>query len=181
MAVYAPDPTALNLQALISYQMPAGDNVVMDVASGDVAQSFVAGTLHVEEQPAQRTILVLSFYPQDIPGLGFQHKVLGTTTSQPDGTFHLEVGTFTEPVLVMAVDNYGHAWQPNTSYAVGDVVHPTTQDNYIGFVYQCSEAGVTGTEEPAWWIDTGSNSTGTSGTATFKAQQYYQPPSAMDQ
>ena len=175
MAVYTPDASALNLPAVINYQVPAGDNLVIDVSSGEVLPSYVAGTLQVEGQPAQRDVFALSFHQQDIPGIGFQRKVLGTTTSAADGTFNLEVGAFNEPVLVLAVDNYGATWEPNTSMAVGDVIHPTTQDKYLGFIYVCTEAGITGADEPTWWVDTGSNSTGTSGTATFQAKQYYQP------
>ncbi|MCL6270728.1 hypothetical protein M3P05_12415 [Sansalvadorimonas sp. 2012CJ34-2] len=175
MAIYAPDGSALNLSSVINYQVPVGDNLVIDVSSGTEISSYVAGTLQVEGEPARRDVFALSFHQQDIPGVGYQRKVLGTTTSEADGTFHLEVGAFNDPVLVIAVDHYGTTWQPNTSYAVGDIVHPTSSDQYLGFVYHCTEAGISGADEPAWWVDTGSNDTGTSGTATFQAKQYFQP------
>ena len=117
----------------------------------------------------------MSFDQQDIPGLGTQRKMLGTTTSAADGTFSINVGAFAGPVLVIAVDNYGITWEPNKTYSVGDIVHPTSQASYKGFVYTCTGAGISGADEPSWWTDTQSGGVGTSGTATFTARQYYQP------
>ena len=84
-------------------------------------------------------------------------------------------GHFNGPVLIIAVDNYGATWEPNKTYSVGDIVHPATQASYKGFVYICTGAGVSGADEPSWWTDTQSGGVGTSGSATFAAQQYYQP------
>ena len=102
MADYILDGGDLNLPALISYEAPTGSNVVIDVTSGDVAASFVSGTIQVNEQAAQRQVFAMSFDQQDIPGLGYQRKMLGTTTSAEDGTFSIDVGTFNGPVLVIA-------------------------------------------------------------------------------
>ena len=73
------------------------------------------------------------------------------------------------------MDNYGATWEPSKTYSVGDIVHPATQVSYKGFVYICTGAGVSGADEPSWWTDTQSGGVGSSGTATFSAQQYYQP------
>ncbi|WP_281647951.1 hypothetical protein [Parendozoicomonas sp. Alg238-R29] len=175
MADYILDGGDLNLPALISYEAPAGGNVVIDVASGEVAAKVVAGTIQVNDQPAQRQVCALSFDPQNMPGLGTQRKMLGTATSAADGTFSINVGAFNGPVLVIAVDHYGQTWEPNTTYSIGDTVHPVDPSGYKGFVYDCTGAGVSGPDEPHWWTDTGSNATGTSGTATLTARQYYQP------
>ncbi|WP_230459940.1 hypothetical protein, partial [Sansalvadorimonas verongulae] len=175
MADYILDGANLDLPALISYEAPSGGNVIIDVVSGDVAAHLVGGTIQVNEQAATRQVFAMSFHQQDIPGLGHQRKMLGTATSAADGTFSINVGDFKGPVLVIAVDNYGDTWEPNKSYSLGDVVHPATQAGYKGYVYDCVGAGVSGPDEPTWWVDTGSNTTGTSGTATFAARQYYQP------
>ena len=92
MADYILDAMDLNLPALISYEAPAGDNVLIDVASGEVAAKLVSGTIQVNEQPAIRQVFAMSFDQQDIPGLGTQRKMLGTATSAADGTFSINVG-----------------------------------------------------------------------------------------
>lgn len=38
-------------------------------------------------------------------------------------------------------------WQPNTAYAVDDIVRPTTQN---GRSYRCTVAGTTGATQPTW-------------------------------
>lgn len=45
-------------------------------------------------------------------------------------------------------------WLPNTSYAVDDVVVPTTP-NLNGFKYRCTAQGTSGTTEPLWKIASG--------------------------
>jgi len=58
------------------------------------------------------------------------------------------------------------AWQATTSYAVGAVVRPTTQQG-TGLVFRCSVAGTSGSTEPGW--ATLANNTVVDGTITWLA------------
>ena len=58
------------------------------------------------------------------------------------------------------------AWQATTSYAVGAVVRPTTQQG-TGLVFRCSVAGTSGSTEPGW--ATLANNTVVDGTVTWLA------------
>ena len=176
MAIYNPSADSLIFPAETSYTPPPGTNVVLDVVSGEEVTRYVAGTVAVSDAPAARELLVVSYHKQNIANVGQQHVVLASGTSlSTDGIFSINVGGFSGPVLVIALDDYGQTWLPNTAYGIGDIIHPADQTSYLGFVYECIEAGVSGGNEPVWWVDTGSNNTGTSGTATFKARQYHQP------
>ena len=173
---YIPDPMDLVMPSESSYIPPSGSNVVLDVPSGDDILRYVAGNVEVSGFPAARELLAVSYLKQDIPNEGQKRVVLASSTSQAnDGAFSMDVGYFSEPVLVIAMDDYGQTWTPNTSYAKGTVVHPADPERYKGFVYECITAGISGADEPDWWIDTGSSNTGTSGTATFRARQYFRP------
>ena len=155
---------------------PSPLNVILDVPSGEEVPRYVAGAVQVSGFPAARELLVVSYKKQDIPNIGQERIVLASGISQPtDGAFSMDVGTFSEPVLVIALDDYGETWTPNTAYGKGDIVHPADPEQYQGFVYECIDAGISGSSEPEWWVDTGSSNTGKSGTATFRAKQYYQP------
>ncbi len=59
-------------------------------------------------------------------------------------------------------------WQASTSYNVGDIVRPIDRN---GFVYICTQAGTSGTEEPAW--PTNDGETATDGTVTWEARQNF--------
>ena len=174
--LYTPDPMGVVFPAESAYTPPAGTNVVLDVPSGDDIQRYVAGTVEVSGFPAGRELLAVSYLKQDLPGEGQKRVVLASGNSQPtDGTFALDVGYFSEPVLVIALDDYGSTWTPNTAYSAGAIVHPADSAQYQGFVYECIQAGISGGDEPTWWIDDGASNTGTSGTVTFRARQYFRP------
>ncbi len=123
--LYTPDPVGMVFPAESAYTPPAGTNVVLDVASGDDILRYVAGTVEVSGFPAGRELLAVSYLKQDIPGEGQKRVVLASGNSQPtDGAFAMDVGYFSEPVLVIALDDYGSTWSPNTAYSAGAIVHP---------------------------------------------------------
>lgn len=43
-------------------------------------------------------------------------------------------------------------WQANHEYTKGDIVKPT-YDKYNGYVYKCTESGISGNTEPTWVDD----------------------------
>lgn len=51
-------------------------------------------------------------------------------------------------------------WKASTVYAVGDIVHPTTNNGYF---YKCSTAGTSHTAEPASWGTTPGGTTSEGG------------------
>ncbi len=100
-----------------------------------------------------------------------KHAVLDSTVSSDvDGTYTLDTSPYEGTVFVIAADDYGTVWQPDTAYAVGDVIRPPT---FQGYVYLCTLAGTTSSTEPVWWLDTdGSQSIGT---AQFQAKPFSRP------
>ncbi len=173
---YKPQGLEIILPGASEYSPISANNVVLDVPSGDDILRYVAGTVEVSGFPAGRELLAVSYLKQDIPGEGQKRVVLASGNSQPtDGVFAMDVGYFSEPVLVIALDDYGSTWTPNTTYSAGAIIHPADPAQYQGFVYECIQAGISGGDEPTWWIDDGASNTGTSGTATFRARQYFRP------
>ncbi len=161
----------VTLQNLTATQI---NELYLAATTAPAVYTYVAGTIELDDSPVSRAVLALSYQPQDVDGEQ-QHVVLSHGSSAVDGTFNLALGGFTDPVLVLALDNFGDSWQANKQYSVGDIVHPTSSDKYLGFVYECTVAGQSGAAEPVWWVDNGGSNTGISGTATFSARQYYQP------
>lgn len=134
----------------------------------------VDGTVEIEGVAAERQVIAIS-YKQFDNGSGVGHHVVGADLSDAgDGSYSISWTGYDDEVILIALDDYGKAWTPNTSCSIGDIIHPTA-GNETGYVYRCTVAGVTGATEPAWWADTGSNDTGAVGTATFAAYQAYRP------
>ena len=100
-----------------------------------------------------------------------KHAVLASTVSSDvDGTYTLDTSPYEGAVMVIATDEYGTVWQPDTAYVVGDVIRPA---NFQGYVYQCTLAGTTGNTEPVWWYETDTSQT--IGAAQFKAKPFSRP------
>lgn len=76
---------------------------------------------------------------------------------------HLTVCSTLPTHYVQACDC--NEWQAETSYQVGMLVRPAVARN--GFVYQCIQAGTSGSQEPAW--STQDEATVEDGTVTWKA------------
>jgi hypothetical protein len=173
MGSYIPNPSALVLSVQGGYDAPSAANVVLDVPSPDAAQTFVSGTVSLNGEPAVKEIVVVSFRMQQRQGQLAERVIIASGQSGTDGSFDIELNGFGEPVLVLAMDDYGDTWQASTRYIVGDVIHPTT-GKFAGFVYECLAEGISGSSEPDWWEDNGSTNTGLVGTAVFKARPFYQ-------
>ena len=173
---YTPDSAALALSAQSIYEAPAGDQIVFELDSGARFTYYVAGVVEVEGGPAARELVAISYNKLAGGGAAAERVVLGSGISDSEyGSFAISVGEYADPVLVIAMDNYGETWSASTMYEPGDIVHPATPEGYKGFVYECTSGGLSGNDEPDWWIDNGSIDTGKSGTAVFRARQYFQP------
>ncbi|GAA4648162.1 hypothetical protein GCM10023116_04280 [Kistimonas scapharcae] len=173
MGSYIPNPNALVLSVQGGYDAPAAANVVLDVPSPDAAQTFVSGTVSLNGEPADKEIVVVSYRVQQRQGQLPERTIIASGQSETDGSFDIDLNGFAEPVLVLAMDDYGDTWQANTRYIVGDVIRPTT-GKFEGFVYECLAEGISGSSEPEWWVDNDSTNTGLVGTAVFKAKPFYQ-------
>lgn len=121
----------------------------------------VAGNVQINGAPAQRDIVVIS----DNPGY---RAIVGEGESEGDGNFDLTYTGWDGAVVVVALDEYGIAFATTTPLNAGTVVHPTTPN---GYVYVVTEAGVTGTAEPAWSV----SDVVVSGSVTFAPRAYYRP------
>ena len=173
---YRPDSAALALSAQSIYEAPAGDQIVFELDSGVRFTYYVAGVVEVEGVSAAREVVAISYKKLAGGGAAAERVVLGSGTSDSDdGSFAINVGEYADPVLVIAMDDYGETWSASTMYEAGDIVHPATSEGYQGFVYECTSGGLSGNDEPDWWIDNGSIDTGKSGNAVFRARQYFQP------
>ncbi len=131
--------------------------------------SKVSGTLTVRTLPAHSEVLVLGVEEVAIPELNnaIGRHIWASGLSSADGSFLLQWSGYQGDVIALYLDDFGTQWQPNTTYAEGDIVYPSV---WNGWQYECVAAGTTDATEPTWWHDEGSTSF--SGTATFKARQY---------
>ena len=133
------------------------------------AAGTIAGTLQVDGNPEARPLIAISAKPI---GASQQYRYLGATESDPlDGSYSMGVAALTDCILI-ALDNYGDEWQASTNYSIDDVMHPPVSN---GFYYICISAGNSGAVEPIWWADSGNNTQGAVGGATFAAHAYYRP------
>jgi len=173
MSSYIPNSNALVLSVPGGYDAPAAANVVLDVPSPDAAQTFVSGTVSLNGEQADKEIVVVSYRMQQRQGQLAERVIVASGQSTSDGSFDIDLNGFAEPVLVLAMDEYGDTWQANARYIAGDVIHPT-MGKFAGFVYECLAEGISGSSEPEWWEDNDSTNTGLVGTAVFKARPFYQ-------
>lgn len=131
-------------------------------SGGGGGQAHIAGTVTVEDTTVARDIIIIS---DDKAG---GRKVLAEGASASDGTFDIAYTDWGGAVIALSIDEYGIAFPSETALNSGEVVHPTTPN---GYVYTVSQAGTTGTSEPAW----PTSGTVQSGSATFTARRYYRP------
>jgi hypothetical protein len=136
----------------------------LDTGSAD---GTVSGTVTVNGVSAARPVIAISRDP-----VGDNRIVLAETVSAPDGSFTLRSPGYTEPVLVLALDNAGARWDALAIVAVGARTFPTA-DNHTGLVYECIAGGTTAASEPTWSTVIGE--TVTDAGVTWKAIEYYQP------
>lgn len=69
------------------------------------------------------------------------------SADEVSGTGYTAGGETITPTTSVVQDNAATAWAATTTYAVGDVVRPSTAN---GHVYKCIVAGDSGGSEPTW-------------------------------
>ncbi len=129
---------------------------------GGGGQAHIAGTVTIDGTAAARDVIIIS----DDKANG--RTVLAEGTSAGDGSFDINYTDWGGAVIALSIDEYGISFPAETALNSGEVVHPTTPN---GYVYTVSQAGTTGTSEPAW----PTSGTVQSGSATFTARRYYRP------
>lgn len=133
----------------------------------------IQGAVTINAAPAERDLIAVTYAPQLVDdgagGTVEKRLVVGEARSAPDGTYTLETPGFIDEVIVLALDNYGERWKPNTEYAVGARVRPT-KGKETGYGYDITVAGNSGATEPVWWVPAGGSDTGQIGTATAQAR-----------
>ncbi|MCM2317872.1 MAG: hypothetical protein NDI93_00915 [Pseudomonas sp.] len=104
---------------------------------------------------------------------GSDYVAMGSAYSDGIGGFRLETQVYGGgDVFAFAADFPGVIFQPGATLNIGDRIRPALVN---GYVYEITEAGTAGAEEPVWWPDHGDGTKGAIGTATAKARPYYQP------
>ena len=151
------------------------------MAEPDIDYGKIEGTVTINgETAAARQLVAVSLAPQDtgeVDGNGdpiLANQVVGAGVSAEDGTYTLALPGFFDETIVVALDTYGERWKPNRTYTAGDKIRPTL-GNETGYVYECTIGGISDPTEPTWWIDDGSNASGSVGTATFDAIPAWAP------
>ena len=149
-----------------------GGDVGGIIIPGNGNTTQVQGTITENDLPVARRVLAITEAQLAVTNSSdTRHAVLDSTISNDiDGSYTLNTSPYEGAVMVLASDNYGELWQPDTACAVGDVIRPSV---FQGYVYHCTLAGVTGTSEPVWWFETGSSQT--VGTAQFQARPFSRP------
>lgn len=132
------------------------------VGGGGDTPARVAGNVTINRAGAARSLVVIS---EDGTGA---RRVAGQGESETDGTFDITFDGWGRDVFVVALDEYGQAFEASAALNQGEIVHPTTPN---GYVYEVTTAGTTGASEPTWSTD----SAVTSGGVTFNPLPYYRP------
>jgi hypothetical protein len=129
--------------------------------------STLGATVRVAGMPATRRIAAVEQGPDGT------WRVCGSGASDASGnaTLMLQVSSQQSRVYALAVDEWGKAWAPSMTVAVGDTIRPST---FIGFLYRVTSAGQLPAAEPAWWSDAVQTPQPV-GTAMLEAVRYYQP------
>lgn len=91
------------------------------------------------------------------------------------GNFLIDIGDIYDPVVVVHYDDYGSPFEASKSYVLGDVIHPKVPN---GFAYDCTKAGISGTDDPTSWPTSGGLATGA---AIFTPRPIYKPESHLVQ
>jgi len=136
--------------------------VALAVAPADL---FVGGTVLVNGEPAQRTVIAFDY--------AAPHAVLATGTSDPaDGSYSLNVAQHAGEVIILCLDDYGDEFAPSTAVGLGARIRPP-QGSATGYVYVVTTAGTTGATEPSWASAASNGATLDTGTAQLTAEPLY--------
>lgn len=164
-----------NQKAYIALNVDLANDVIVEIVAvdesgatsggggGDAsALAHIAGTVQIDGSGAEREIVVIS---NDRSG---ERKVLASGFSGSDGSFDITYEDWLGSVIALALDDYGVEWAPEANHNMGAVIHPVTPN---GHVYVVTEAGTTGTEEPAW----STTDSVQSGSVTLSPRPFYRP------
>ena len=125
------------------------------------SESHIAGTVKIDGVAAARDVVVIKDDPAG-------RQVIAEGTSAGDGTFDISYTDWTGPVIAIALDTYGQAWEAEAPLNAGTVVHPSTPN---GYVYRVTSAGTTGATEPTW----STSGSVTDGSVTYEVVEYWRP------
>jgi hypothetical protein len=147
------------------YQRPEAASSLLGPLDGPIGE--VSGTVSVIGTPEERPVIAIGYNSaRDLA------QIVGLGTSASDGTFTLTSPGYTDPVMVLCLDNAGQRWASLGTYSLGDRTFASAA-NHTGLVYQCTGAGTTAATEPTW--PTAIDGTVADGTVTWRAIEYYQP------
>ena len=141
------------------------DDVELYWITDDTVVGRVSGTMKVEGIAAVRDLIAITYDKQPVLiGDTYVNSrvVVGETQSDEAGDYEIDMLGFTGEVIVLALENYGQAWQPDTDYVIGDRIRPTVAS---GFAYDITVGGNSGPTEPSWWEE----AAGAVGSATAQA------------
>ena len=124
----------------------------------------ISGTLTVDGNNASRQIVIIADDKKD------GRRVVAEVQSDSDGTFKATYNDWAGAVIALALDNYGDAWKAETTLNAGTIVHPSTAN---GYVYEVTDAGTSGTEEPTWSTDL--STAVIDGSMTLAPKPFYRP------
>ena len=142
------------------------------IIPGNGNTTRIQGTVTEDNMPVSRRVFAITEALLEVAGTSeTKHAVLDSTFSnETTGAYTLDTSPYEGEVLVLAMDNYGSVWQPDTAYQVGDIIRPAS---FQGYVYTCTVAGSSDSTEPQWWFDVDNDQS--VGTAQFKAKPYTRP------
>ena len=101
--------------------------------------------------------------------LGVNAEIVGTGVSDGvTGDYSIDVYPHISEVLIYVAPDYGNLFEINTTISEGQIIHPTIPNRYV---YICTIAGTTGTQEPVW----GTQGLINSGSVTFSTLPLHRP------
>ena len=82
----------------------------------------IQGVVTEDDKPVSRRLYAFTEASLEVSGSSDrQHAVLSSASSDPNnGTYTLDTSPYEGSVIVVAVDDYGTAWQPQTDYSTGE-------------------------------------------------------------
>ena len=152
--------------------LPSDSGSVGIIIPGNGNNTRIQGMVTENNQPVSRRVFAITEALLEVSGTSeTKHAVLDSTFSNATtGAYTLDTSPYEGEVLVLAMDNYGAIWQPDTAYQVGDIIRPSS---FQGYVYTCTVAGSSDSTEPQWWFDVDNDQS--VGNAQFKAKPYTRP------
>ncbi len=125
-------PMAFDSAGNLKIESPPGSGIMVPVSNSSLA--LPAGSYLQADQTENRSYLAFT---------NIANPSLGTSVN---AVYDLNTGNL-DPLSMRPV---GQAWQPNTKYAVGEMVSPQPGNAAIGHTFRCTQAGVSGANQPVW-------------------------------